>query len=78
MFVFPDVYVFGVGEKVNKEELNNLASHKSKETHLFILKDYVTLGIVFNSIISKYEITSSPMHKRLHLCRQVAKADIFK
>lgn len=56
-FMFPcalsDVYVFGVKEKVNKEELNSLASKKRGETHVFILKDYDKLGEVFNSIISK-------------------------
>lgn len=50
---FPDVYVFGVGDRVNKDELNSLASKKSDETHVFILKDYHKLGIVFNSIISE-------------------------
>lgn len=48
-----DVYAFGIGEQVNKEQLNALASQKSGETHVFFLKDYETLGEVFNSIISK-------------------------
>uniref|UniRef100_A0AAX7SM94 Uncharacterized protein n=1 Tax=Astatotilapia calliptera TaxID=8154 RepID=A0AAX7SM94_ASTCA len=52
-----DVYVFGVKEKVNKEELNSLASKKRGETHVFILKDYDKLGEVFNSIISKWKST---------------------
>lgn len=56
MFVFSDVYVFGVGENVKKDELNNLASQKRKEKHVFFVEDFVTLGKVFNSIISKYEI----------------------
>jgi len=50
---FSDVYVFGVGDTVKKEELNSLASQKSSEQHVFILKDFQTLGEVFNSIISE-------------------------
>lgn len=53
MFVFSDVYVFGVGEQVNRAELNSLASNKREETHLFVIKDFPTLGHVFNSMISK-------------------------
>ncbi len=48
-----DVYVFGVGEQVKKDQLNSLASKKRNEKHVFILKDFKTLGDVFNSIISK-------------------------
>ena len=53
LFVFLDVYVFGIGGKVNKDELNSLASKKHDEEHLFILKDYEVLGDVFNRIISE-------------------------
>lgn len=56
VFVFSDVYVFGVGDKVKKDELNSLASHKRNEKHVFVVEDFVILGKVFNSIISKYEI----------------------
>ncbi|XP_033486304.1 complement C2 [Epinephelus lanceolatus] len=52
-----DVYVFGVGEQVNKDELNSLASKKRGEQHVFFLKDYKTLGQVFNSIISDKSVT---------------------
>ncbi|KAM9732882.1 complement C2 isoform 2-T2 [Menidia menidia] len=52
-----DVYVFGIGDKVKKGELNHLASKKSKEQHFFILKDFKTLGEVFNSIISDQSVT---------------------
>ncbi|XP_029372782.1 complement factor B [Echeneis naucrates] len=52
-----DVYVFGVGEEVKKDELNALASKKRGEHHVFILKDYETLGKVFNSIISDKSVT---------------------
>lgn len=51
--LFSDVYAFGVGDQVNKEQLNALASKKSGETHVFFLRDYETLGEVFNSIISR-------------------------
>ncbi|XP_004076012.1 complement C2 [Oryzias latipes] len=52
-----DVYAFGVGDQVNKEELNSLASKKSGEQHAFVLKGYDTLGEVFNSIISDESVT---------------------
>uniref|UniRef100_A0A8C6WTN4 C3/C5 convertase n=1 Tax=Neogobius melanostomus TaxID=47308 RepID=A0A8C6WTN4_9GOBI len=52
-----DVYVFGVGLKVKKDELNSLASKKRGEDHLFILKDYNHLGQVFNKIISDKTVT---------------------
>ncbi|KAM7413560.1 hypothetical protein PAMA_020775 [Pampus argenteus] len=52
-----DVYIFGVGTEVNKEELNSLASQKRDEKHFFVLKDYKTLGEVFNSIISDKSVT---------------------
>lgn len=51
--VFSDVYVFGVGEQVKKDQLNSLASKKRNEKHVFVLKDFKTLGDMFNSIISK-------------------------
>ncbi|KAM9318633.1 LOW QUALITY PROTEIN: complement factor B [Pholidichthys leucotaenia] len=52
-----DVYVFGVGDQVKKDELNSLASNKRGEQHVFILKDFQTLGEVFNSIISDKSVT---------------------
>uniref|UniRef100_A0A4W5PWE4 C3/C5 convertase n=1 Tax=Hucho hucho TaxID=62062 RepID=A0A4W5PWE4_9TELE len=52
-----DVYVFGVGDNVNKNELNLIASTKQHEKHLFILKDYKQLGEVFNSMISDKSVT---------------------
>uniref|UniRef100_A0A8D3DDZ7 C3/C5 convertase n=1 Tax=Scophthalmus maximus TaxID=52904 RepID=A0A8D3DDZ7_SCOMX len=47
-----DIYVFGVGDQLKKEELNSIASQKRGEKHVFVLKDFETLGEVFNSIIS--------------------------
>uniref|UniRef100_A0A3Q0S380 C3/C5 convertase n=1 Tax=Amphilophus citrinellus TaxID=61819 RepID=A0A3Q0S380_AMPCI len=52
-----DVYVFGVGQNVNKDELNSLASNKRGETHVFILKDFEKLGDVFNKMISDKSVT---------------------
>lgn len=54
-YAFLDVYVFGIGDNVKKNQLNALASKKRGETHIFILKNFKTLGKVFNSIISKFE-----------------------
>ncbi|XP_029964019.1 complement C2 [Salarias fasciatus] len=52
-----DVYVFGVGENVNRAELDALASKKSDEQHFFVLKNFEVLGNVFNSIISDESVT---------------------
>ncbi|CAN9511092.1 unnamed protein product [Ophioblennius macclurei] len=52
-----DIYVFGVGKEVNKDELNSLASKKNGEQHLFVLENYEILGNVFNSIISDESVT---------------------
>ncbi len=40
--VFPDVYVFGIGEEVKRDQLNALASKKCGEKHVFILKKTLT------------------------------------
>ncbi|KAI3354557.1 hypothetical protein L3Q82_019056 [Scortum barcoo] len=52
-----DVYVFGIGSEVKKKQLNSLASKKRNEKHVFVLKDYKTLGDVFNRIISDESVT---------------------
>lgn len=52
-----DVYVFGIGSKVKKDQLNSLASKKRGEQHLFVVQDYQILGEVFNSIISDKSVT---------------------
>lgn len=52
-----DVYVFGIGDQVNKDQLNSLASKKRGEQHVFIVKDFKILGEVFNSIISDKSVT---------------------
>lgn len=52
-----DVYVFGIGPRVKKDELNSLASKKRDEKHLFILQRYSDLGEVFNNIISDKTVT---------------------
>lgn len=50
--LFLDVYVFGIGENLKRDQLNALASKKSGECHVFILESFEILGKVFNSIIS--------------------------
>ncbi|KAI1894078.1 hypothetical protein AGOR_G00130290 [Albula goreensis] len=54
---FLDIYVFGVGNSVNKKELNSIASQKQGEHHIFILKEYEDLGTVFDSMISDSAVT---------------------
>ncbi|XP_043114762.1 complement C2 [Puntigrus tetrazona] len=52
-----DVYVFAVGQDVNKKVLSNIASSKKDEKHIFVLKDYRELGLVFNQMISDSAVT---------------------
>uniref|UniRef100_A0A9J7ZAK6 C3/C5 convertase n=1 Tax=Cyprinus carpio carpio TaxID=630221 RepID=A0A9J7ZAK6_CYPCA len=52
-----DVYVFAVGQQVNKQELRSIASVKKDERHVFVLKDYRQLGLVFNQMISDSAVT---------------------
>uniref|UniRef100_A0A8C1LW59 C3/C5 convertase n=1 Tax=Cyprinus carpio TaxID=7962 RepID=A0A8C1LW59_CYPCA len=52
-----DVYVFAVGQQVNKKELQSIASVKKDERHVFVLKDYRQLGLVFNQMISDSAVT---------------------
>uniref|UniRef100_A0A671NTH4 C3/C5 convertase n=1 Tax=Sinocyclocheilus anshuiensis TaxID=1608454 RepID=A0A671NTH4_9TELE len=52
-----DVYVFAVGQEVNRKELTGIASSKKDEQHIFVLKDYRQLGLVFNQMISDSAVT---------------------
>ncbi|KAG7470817.1 hypothetical protein MATL_G00117700 [Megalops atlanticus] len=52
-----DVYVFGVGSEVRKKELNEIASKKQKEKHIFILEKFKDLGEVFDEMISDSAVT---------------------
>uniref|UniRef100_A0A672QA57 C3/C5 convertase n=1 Tax=Sinocyclocheilus grahami TaxID=75366 RepID=A0A672QA57_SINGR len=52
-----DVYVFAVGQEVNRKELTGIASSKKDEQHIFVLKDYRHLGLVFNQMISDSAVT---------------------
>uniref|UniRef100_A0A8C2WZZ7 C3/C5 convertase n=1 Tax=Cyclopterus lumpus TaxID=8103 RepID=A0A8C2WZZ7_CYCLU len=52
-----DVYVFGIGEQVNRAQLNSLASKKRGEEHVFVLEGFQILGEVFNAIISDKSVT---------------------
>uniref|UniRef100_A0A8C1UN68 C3/C5 convertase n=1 Tax=Cyprinus carpio TaxID=7962 RepID=A0A8C1UN68_CYPCA len=55
-----DVYVFAVGQQVNKQELRSIASVKKDERHVFVLKDYRQLGLVFNQMISNFSVMQGP------------------
>lgn len=48
---FLDVYVFGVGNAVNTDNINELASKKPGEMHSFKLKDVTDLQEAFESMI---------------------------
>ncbi|KAI4901371.1 hypothetical protein NFI96_014155, partial [Prochilodus magdalenae] len=58
-----DVYVFGIGESVNRQELKSIASSKMKEEHLFVLSSYTVLGEVFNKMIDDTAVTKCGVAK---------------
>ncbi|XP_062872831.1 complement factor B [Trichomycterus rosablanca] len=60
-----DIYVFGIGENVKKDELRNIASMKMREQHLFILHTYSDLGEVFNRMINDSAVTKCGMAQEL-------------
>ncbi|XP_015260944.1 PREDICTED: complement factor B [Gekko japonicus] len=53
-----DVYVFGVGEMVNVENVNELASHKSNERHVFKLEGLEAMQKAFDEMIDESEALS--------------------
>lgn len=58
---FTDVYVFAVGDEVNRKDLTSIASSKKDEEHIFVLKDYTQLGFVFNRMISELSDIREPL-----------------
>ncbi|XP_056613448.1 complement C2 [Triplophysa dalaica] len=56
-----DVYVFAVGQNVNKNELKTIASFKKDEQHIFVLENYDQLGFVFNQMINDSAVTTCGM-----------------
>ncbi|CDQ67356.1 unnamed protein product [Oncorhynchus mykiss] len=48
-----DIYVFGVGAKMNEEEINKLVSKKSSEKHFYKLRDDTKLTSLFKMIIDE-------------------------
>ncbi|KAF7236123.1 Complement factor B [Varanus komodoensis] len=53
-----DVYVFGVGKLVNMANMNDLASRKPGETHIFKLKDYNDVREAFEAMIDESQALS--------------------
>lgn len=54
--LFPDLYVFGVGEDVNKEDVNGLVSQRDQEQHFFILPDLDKVQETFDNMIGTVAI----------------------
>uniref|UniRef100_A0A0B8RUU9 Complement factor B n=1 Tax=Philothamnus irregularis TaxID=1899461 RepID=A0A0B8RUU9_9SAUR len=50
-----DIYVFGTGHELNIESINEMASHKPNERHVFILKDLSELQEVFEKSLDDGE-----------------------
>ncbi|XP_060549344.1 uncharacterized protein LOC117667888 [Pantherophis guttatus] len=55
---FLDVYVFAVGNQINKESMNALASKKPGEEHFFIMKKLGDLQEAFDKMIDESEALS--------------------
>nr|XP_056707345.1 complement factor B [Euleptes europaea] len=55
---FLDVYVFGIGEMVHEENVNNLASKKNGEKHYFKLEKIEDLQKAFDDMIDESEALS--------------------
>nr|DBA20513.1 TPA: hypothetical protein GDO54_017285 [Pyxicephalus adspersus] len=45
-----DIYAFGIGTDIDKVELNEIASQKEKEKHVFVLEDAEKIKTVFDEI----------------------------
>ncbi|XP_018411327.1 PREDICTED: complement C2-like [Nanorana parkeri] len=45
-----DIYAFGIGEEVDRSELNDIASKKDNEKHIFTLEDSEKIKAVFSEI----------------------------
>ncbi|XP_050949612.1 complement factor B isoform X2 [Labeo rohita] len=48
-----DLYVFGVGEDVNQEDINDFVSHKDEEKHFFKLPDLAAVQQMFDDMIDE-------------------------
>ncbi|XP_013909668.1 PREDICTED: complement factor B-like [Thamnophis sirtalis] len=55
---FLDVYVFAVGDEINRRVLNDLASKKPGEKHFFVMKNITNLQESFDSMIDESEVLS--------------------
>ncbi|XP_063287543.1 complement factor B-like [Pelobates fuscus] len=52
---FLDVYVFGLGDDISQTELNNLASKKPHEQHVFHLEDVSSMKKAFDHMLDETE-----------------------
>ncbi|KAK2872808.1 hypothetical protein Q8A67_022705 [Cirrhinus molitorella] len=48
-----DLYVFGVGQDVNQEDINDLVSHKDQEKHFFKLQNLEKVQEMFDNMIDE-------------------------
>uniref|UniRef100_A0A8C1BA27 C3/C5 convertase n=1 Tax=Cyprinus carpio carpio TaxID=630221 RepID=A0A8C1BA27_CYPCA len=51
--LFPDLYVFGVGDDVNQEDINGLVSQRDQEKYFFKLKDLTEVQKMFDDMIDE-------------------------
>ncbi|KAG8448611.1 hypothetical protein GDO86_015629 [Hymenochirus boettgeri] len=53
---FLDVYVFGLGSDINQPEINDLASKKANEVHVFHLEDVDKMKECFDQMIDESDV----------------------
>ncbi|XP_059827115.1 complement factor B-like [Hypanus sabinus] len=53
-----DVYVFGLGQNADKEQINSIASKKANERHAFFLANETHLNTVFNHLLDLSSVGS--------------------
>lgn len=59
--LFLDLYVFGVGEDVNQEDVNGLVSQRDQEKYFFKLQDLTKIQEMFDNMIGTVSILHPKM-----------------
>lgn len=54
--LFPDLYVFGVGDDVHQEAINGLVSQRDKEKYFFKLQNLTKVQEMFDEMIGTVSI----------------------
>ncbi len=54
--LFPDLYVFGVGDDIHQEGINGLVSHRDGEKYFFKLQNLTKVQEMFDDMIGTVSI----------------------